>query len=295
MVVPSEHASSTQYRYGYQGQEKDDEINGESNSLNFKFRMYDPRIARFFAVDPLFKEYPFYSPYSFSGNRVIDAKEIEGLEPDILFDDIATAAANFGREYNGYSIRNNVEVATQFYTVTGKDDIIRFAYTTPVYGIADKVNVLNANKFPNSDITVVGDAHTHGGDSNTRSSIFYKETNRKATDAQVAKLRQEKMKGIYKFEFFDGDNNPSGNDESFWQTQISRLGEDYKASYTFTPSGLVYGATKNDNGGIKVYINYRLSEINPSDPKSEIRINDVSPDCEPSVAPEADETHAFKK
>lgn len=44
--------------------------------------MHDPRVGRFFAVDPLAPKYPFYSPYQFSGNRVIDMVELEGLEPD---------------------------------------------------------------------------------------------------------------------------------------------------------------------------------------------------------------------
>lgn len=42
--------------------------------------MYDPRIGRFFAVDPLTEKYPYNSPYAFSENRVIDAVELEGLE-----------------------------------------------------------------------------------------------------------------------------------------------------------------------------------------------------------------------
>lgn len=75
---------SEDYRYGFQGQEKDDEIKGEGNSINYKYRMHDPRIGRFFAVDPLASSYPFYSPYAFSGNRVIDATELEGLEPNII-------------------------------------------------------------------------------------------------------------------------------------------------------------------------------------------------------------------
>jgi len=48
--------------------------------------MHDPRVGRFFAVDPLEKSYPFYSPYQFSGNRVIDVAELEGLEPGIGVD-----------------------------------------------------------------------------------------------------------------------------------------------------------------------------------------------------------------
>jgi hypothetical protein len=59
----------------------DNELKGEGNSLNYTFRMHDPRVGRFFARDPLEKKYPFYSPYQFSGNRVIDMVELEGLEP----------------------------------------------------------------------------------------------------------------------------------------------------------------------------------------------------------------------
>jgi len=42
--------------------------------------MHDPRIGRFFAVDPLTPDYPHYTPYSFSGNKVIHKVELEGLE-----------------------------------------------------------------------------------------------------------------------------------------------------------------------------------------------------------------------
>ncbi|WP_395060409.1 RHS repeat domain-containing protein [Flavobacterium sp.] len=79
-LVPNRHGSSTAYRYGFQGQEKDDELKGEGNSLNYTFRMHDPRVGRFFAVDPLTSKYPHYTPYSFSGNKVIQFVELEGLE-----------------------------------------------------------------------------------------------------------------------------------------------------------------------------------------------------------------------
>ncbi|MBU3661404.1 MAG: hypothetical protein FGM14_16165 [Flavobacteriales bacterium] len=73
--------SKDQYRYGFQNQEKDDELKGAGNSVNYKYRMHDPRVGRFFAVDPLADKYPYYSPYSFSGNRVIDYVESKGCEP----------------------------------------------------------------------------------------------------------------------------------------------------------------------------------------------------------------------
>lgn len=50
------------------------------NGYAFKYRTHDPRIGRFFGVDPLAPEYPWNSPYAFRENRLIDAIELEGLE-----------------------------------------------------------------------------------------------------------------------------------------------------------------------------------------------------------------------
>ncbi len=67
-------------RSGSQGQEKDDEIKGKGNSVNYKYRMHDPRLGRFFAADPLSASYPHNSPYAFSENSTIAFVELEGLE-----------------------------------------------------------------------------------------------------------------------------------------------------------------------------------------------------------------------
>jgi RHS repeat-associated protein len=72
--------NSGSYRFTFQGQESDDEVKGSGNSVNFKYRMHDPRVGRFFAVDPLISKYPHYSSYGFSGNRVINCIELEGAE-----------------------------------------------------------------------------------------------------------------------------------------------------------------------------------------------------------------------
>jgi len=80
MLLPNRHANTGDYRYGFQGQEMDDEIKGEGNSINYKFRMHDPRVGRFLSLDPLSKSFPWNSPYVFGENRVIDGIELEGLE-----------------------------------------------------------------------------------------------------------------------------------------------------------------------------------------------------------------------
>ncbi len=85
-MLPNRHGAveASGYRYGFQGQEKDDEVkNISGSSLNFTFRMYDPRVGRFFAVDPMFKSFSWNSPYAFSENRVLDAIELEGLEKSL--------------------------------------------------------------------------------------------------------------------------------------------------------------------------------------------------------------------
>jgi hypothetical protein len=57
-----------------------DEVKGEGNSVNYSHRMHDPRLGRFFAVDPLAPKFPHNSPYAFSENVVISHVELEGLE-----------------------------------------------------------------------------------------------------------------------------------------------------------------------------------------------------------------------
>jgi hypothetical protein len=59
--------------------------------------MHDPRLGRFFAVDPLFKKYPFKSNYAFSENKVIAFIELEGLE--------STNATWFIPEKSGYETK----------------------------------------------------------------------------------------------------------------------------------------------------------------------------------------------
>jgi len=77
---PGRSFSSKPYRFGFQGQEKDDEIKGNGNSYSFTYRIYDPRVGRFLSVDPIANSFPWNSPYSFVENRPIDSKEMEGME-----------------------------------------------------------------------------------------------------------------------------------------------------------------------------------------------------------------------
>jgi RHS repeat-associated protein len=106
MLLPNRHKHTPDYRYGFQGQEMDDEVKGHpGSSLNYTFRMHDPRVGRFFAVDPLTKEYPHNSPYAFSENDVIGATELEGGEKRVL---------EIDRDKNGSVVQLKV---TEFFAI----------------------------------------------------------------------------------------------------------------------------------------------------------------------------------
>jgi cell division protein FtsB len=72
------------YRFGFQGQEKDDEL--WKGSISYKYRIELKLLGRFISVDPLGGNYAGNSSYAFSMNRLIDGIELEGLE-FISFDD----------------------------------------------------------------------------------------------------------------------------------------------------------------------------------------------------------------
>jgi RHS repeat-associated protein len=84
MLVPNRHGNSGEYRYGFNGKESDSEIKGEGLQLDYGFRIYDPRIGKFLSQDPLFKSFPWYTPYQFAGNKPIVAIDLDGLEERIV-------------------------------------------------------------------------------------------------------------------------------------------------------------------------------------------------------------------
>jgi RHS repeat-associated protein len=72
---------TNKYRYGFNGKEKDDEgMGGGSQTYDYGFRIYNPSLAKFLSVDPLFASFAYYTPYQFSSNMPISCIDIDGLE-----------------------------------------------------------------------------------------------------------------------------------------------------------------------------------------------------------------------
>jgi RHS repeat-associated protein len=89
MLMQGRTMSAERYRFGFNGKEKDDDLGGGSgNMYDYGFRIYNPRIGKFLSVDPLTREYPWYTPYQFAGNKPIEAIDLDGLEESYFMNSI---------------------------------------------------------------------------------------------------------------------------------------------------------------------------------------------------------------
>lgn len=134
------------YPMSFQGQRHDDEIKGEGNSIEYKYRMHDPRLGRFFAVDPLTKKFPQWSPYQFGGNQVISSEELEGAEPEKDLNVNVSVSVNLGSG-NSSSVSASIGVGMSF---KGKN--IMGALNTSARFYAGGLGSLGA-KDPQFDLT----------------------------------------------------------------------------------------------------------------------------------------------
>jgi len=64
MLQPGRNFNSPDYRYGFNGQEKVDEIKGSGNHYTAPFWEYDPRAIHRWNMDPNFGRFPGWSPYT---------------------------------------------------------------------------------------------------------------------------------------------------------------------------------------------------------------------------------------
>ncbi len=93
MEMPKRTISATAYRFGYNGQMKDNEYTGQDGAhLNYEFREYDSRIGRWLSVDPLDYKGPIWSPYSMSKNNPILLVDKDGKWPGPIHAEIIREA-----------------------------------------------------------------------------------------------------------------------------------------------------------------------------------------------------------
>ncbi|MGC4040327.1 MAG: DUF4329 domain-containing protein [Flavobacterium sp.] len=199
------------------------------------------------SIDPLAQKYPSWSTYTFSGNRIIDARELEGLEPFVLFNNPDAAAENFSRLYNSRSIIDNREIVTKIYATTDMYGNTVYAYAEPVVSPNEAAARPSLVKLPNGT-TEVAAAHTHS--------------------AYSPLYLNNEFSGII------GD--ATGNDDIGYA-------ERHKVNiYVATPSGLFL---KYDSNLDKIFKLGNDMPSDPKDPKRENKRNPIVPLVPPTPMP----------
>jgi RHS repeat-associated protein len=100
-----------EYRYGFGGHEKVDEVSGSRNIVDMSDRWLDVRLGRTPKMDAKAKKYPDVSPYSYAANNPIffndpDGKEVRAYSAASQELVIKTLNYAFGGEH-GFSFENN--------------------------------------------------------------------------------------------------------------------------------------------------------------------------------------------
>lgn len=130
MQMPKRNGSTGEYRYGYNTQERVDEIAGKGNHYTAPYWEYDPRVVHRWNRDPMAFKYPWQSPYVINNNNpiwfhdplgdefdpasqeVVDEhkeftrNEINTLENDLMFLNSLNSA--LGNNYEGMDPFNEV-------------------------------------------------------------------------------------------------------------------------------------------------------------------------------------------
>jgi len=141
------------YRYGFQGQENDPEVKGKGNSVNYKYRMHDPRVGRFFAVDPMAIEYPHNSPYAFCENDVISSVELEGLEKYYAADGSFIGAIGSSTKVMSVNVKD-IDIAKKYITAATTNYEKSFAITRKIH---NQEEVSDVEKSQEMSFLLAGD------------------------------------------------------------------------------------------------------------------------------------------
>jgi len=119
-------APQSGYRFGFNGQEGDDEVRGHGNSLSTYFRQLDPRLCKWFSLDP--KGSVDWSPYTSMNNNPIVFNDIFGdkIDPTKLKDchsDDAEALKSDFEKLSGLKITENMDGTWGYEKIDGKTTV----------------------------------------------------------------------------------------------------------------------------------------------------------------------------
>lgn len=172
------------YRYGFNGQEADDETNGSGNSYDFGERIYDSRLGKFVSADPLAPSFPWWSPYIFAGNTPIQAIDLDGLE--IFYSQAGEVVGTYG---------TNTDVM-----VINADDLARAQTEFEAYNTARTNNPNATNQYISQTLVTTGSVtfanyFTTEADVTDNAALeTYTNNNRNCYTACVSQLANENVR-----------------------------------------------------------------------------------------------------
>ncbi len=153
--------ATTDYKYGFNGKEADDEVQGAKNSYTAEFWQYDPRLGRRWNIDPVIK--PHESPYATFANSPIwfvdpfgnDTLKFTGSEEEVN-NILNSISDQFDAllEYNTIYDDNGSVSGVDIYGVSGskagddKKDELRDNLTSLLNTGTDVVNIIKVINTP---------------------------------------------------------------------------------------------------------------------------------------------------
>lgn len=159
--MPGRNFNASNYRYGYNGKENDNEVKGTGNSLDFGARVHDPRLGRFLSTDPLSTTYPSISPYCFAANDPIRFIDVDGKGPG---DRVIIFTGNILIPF----IQQRTPTMDQLYKGVGKNgaDVTMYntyRQVTDAAFIKSAVNEVLQSRKANPNNTIIIFGYSYGG------------------------------------------------------------------------------------------------------------------------------------
>jgi len=157
LTVGRSWSVGSEYRYGFNSAENDDEIAGNNNDLDFGARIYDSRLGRWLSIDPKANIYSSFSPYSFCLNNPVVFVDENGKEPTRLMAGTIEEALSHFRDKGLTTVDEIIEyidyatkaAVNHYDEVPGMDDdvegFVRYVYTEEK-GWIDLYHYFNAAK-----------------------------------------------------------------------------------------------------------------------------------------------------
>jgi hypothetical protein len=125
------------YRYGFNSQENDDEIKGQSNSLGAKYWEYDPRVGRRWNLDP--RHIPGISPYAaFNNNPIFNNDSLGDTSVPVMPRYPITKVADL--VYAPYNLVGTAVNTVQALGNKAADYVKAFASGAPVQSVGDQIS-----------------------------------------------------------------------------------------------------------------------------------------------------------